>query len=119
METIKISSILSDLLLHKRIQFIDEDGNKVDGIVEKISMEGSGICFDMNDCNNCFSAFIGIDEITILPKYVVLEHLQGVDIGRRFWSRNIVDNTHLTTGEEVYKEIAFTDSEEEAIKLCS
>jgi hypothetical protein len=48
-------------------------------------------------------------------KYVVLEHLTLPDRGLRFWSTNTEDNTHGHNGELWYKEILFTDSEEEAI----
>jgi hypothetical protein len=48
-------------------------------------------------------------------KYVVLEHLTLPDRGFRFWSFNSEDNTHSAWGDLWYKEILFTDSEEEAI----
>jgi len=48
-------------------------------------------------------------------KYVVLEHLTLPDRGWRFWSLNTEDNTHSAWGDLWYKEILFTDSEEEAI----
>jgi len=49
-------------------------------------------------------------------KYVVLEHLTLPDRGFRFWSMNTEDNTHSAWGDLWYKEILFTDDEEEAIK---
>jgi len=48
-------------------------------------------------------------------KYVVLEHVNLPDRGLRFWSMNTEDNTHSAWGDLWYKEILFTDSEEEAI----
>jgi len=48
-------------------------------------------------------------------KYVVLEHINLPDRGLRFWSMNTEDNTHSAWGDLWYKEILFTDSEEEAI----
>jgi hypothetical protein len=48
-------------------------------------------------------------------KYVVLEHLTLPDRGLRFWSHNTENNTHSMWGDLWYKEILFTDSEEEAI----
>jgi hypothetical protein len=51
-------------------------------------------------------------------KYVVLEHLTLPDRGWRFWTTNSDDNTHGHTGELWYKEILFTDSEEEAIDMA-
>ena len=50
-------------------------------------------------------------------KYVVLEHLQLPNRGFRFWSLNTENNTHSHTGELWYKEILFTDDEEEAIAM--
>ncbi len=50
-----------------------------------------------------------------MKKYVVLEHLQVPDRGFRFWTTNTSNNTHSAKGELWYKEILFTDSEEEAI----
>lgn len=49
-------------------------------------------------------------------KYVVLEHLTLPDRGFRFWSHNTEDNTHSAWGDLWYKEILFTDSEDEAIR---
>jgi hypothetical protein len=49
-------------------------------------------------------------------KYVVLEHLTLPDRGLRFWSMNTEDNTHSAWGDLWYKEILFTDSEDEAIE---
>ena len=49
-------------------------------------------------------------------KYVVLEHIRMPERGFRFWSTNTEDNTHGHNGELWYKEILFTDSEDEAIK---
>jgi hypothetical protein len=51
-------------------------------------------------------------------KYVVLEHLTLPDRGFRFWGHNTEDNTHSAWGDLWYKEIFFTDSEEEAIAAC-
>lgn len=51
-------------------------------------------------------------------KYVVLEHLNMPDRGWRFWSTNTGDNTHSAWGDLWYKEILFTDSEEEAVKVA-
>lgn len=48
-------------------------------------------------------------------KYVVLEHITLPDRGLRFWSTNSNDNTHGWNGELWYKEILFTNSEEDAI----
>jgi len=48
-------------------------------------------------------------------KYVVLEHINLPDRGLRFWSMNTEDNTHSAWGDLWYKEILFTDKEEEAI----
>jgi hypothetical protein len=48
-------------------------------------------------------------------KYVVLEHLTLPNRGLRFWSRNIKNSTHSKKGELWYKEILFTNSQEEAI----
>ncbi len=50
-----------------------------------------------------------------MKKYVVLENLQVPNRGFRFWSLNTANNTHSAKGELWYKEILFTDSEEEAI----
>ena len=49
-------------------------------------------------------------------KYVVLEHLTLPDRGLRFWTSNSENNTHSSNGELWYKEVLFTDDEEEAIK---
>ena len=55
-------------------------------------------------------------------KNVVLEHLTGRDRGFRFWSTNTNDNT--TSRDEngvkitAYKEVWFTDSDDEAIAKC-
>lgn len=49
-------------------------------------------------------------------KFVVLEHLLLPSTGKRFWSTNTDDNTHLYDGRLAYKEILFTDSETEAIE---
>jgi hypothetical protein len=51
-------------------------------------------------------------------KYVVLEHLTLPDRGFRFWGHNTEDNTHSAWGDLWYKEVFFTDSEEEAIAEC-
>jgi hypothetical protein len=51
-----------------------------------------------------------------IKKYVVLEHLTLPDKGYRFWTHNTEDNTHSIWGDLWYKEILFTDSEEEAIE---
>lgn len=51
-------------------------------------------------------------------KYVVLEHLTLPDKGLRFWTTNGENNTKLSTGEIVYKEIYFTDDKIQAINLC-
>lgn len=48
-------------------------------------------------------------------KYVVLEHLTLPDRGLRFWTLNTSNNT-MFNGEVVYKEVLFTNSEDEAIK---
>ena len=48
-------------------------------------------------------------------KYVVLEHLQLPNRGFRFWTTNSENNTHSFDGELWYKEVLFTDSDEEAI----
>ena len=45
--------------------------------------------------------------------YVVLENLVS---GLRFWSTNSDNNTHSFEGEHWYKEIVFTNNEEEALK---
>jgi hypothetical protein len=50
-------------------------------------------------------------------KYVVLEHLTLPDRGRRFWTTNTENNTHSLEGELWYKEIMFTDSEDDAIHM--
>ena len=50
-------------------------------------------------------------------KYVVLEHLTLPDRGLRFWSHNTENNTHGYNGELWYKEVLFTDSEDEAIAV--
>jgi hypothetical protein len=55
--------------------------------------------------------------VTVNKKYVVLEHLNLPNKGFRFWSTNSDNNTHSANGELWYKEIAFTDDTEEAIKL--
>lgn len=47
-------------------------------------------------------------------KFVVLE---SIGSGKRFWSINSYNNTHSQEGELWYKEIAFTNDEQEAIKL--
>ena len=51
-------------------------------------------------------------------KYVVLEHLTLPDRGLRFWSHNTEDNTHSAWGDLWYKEILFTNSQEEAQTEC-
>jgi len=51
-------------------------------------------------------------------KYVVLEHLTLPDRGLRFWSHNRKDNTHGWNGELWYKEILFTDSEEDTMECA-
>jgi hypothetical protein len=53
-----------------------------------------------------------------MKKYVVLEHLSGHHKGHRFWTTNTKDNTKLYDETIAYKEIAFTDSSDEAIKMC-
>jgi hypothetical protein len=50
-------------------------------------------------------------------KYVVLERLTLPNRGIRFWSTNTENNTHSAWVDLWYKEILFTDSEEEAIKV--
>ena len=50
-----------------------------------------------------------------MKKYVVLEHLTLPHRGIRFWTHNGENNTHFSDGSLVYKEILFTDSQEEAI----
>jgi len=50
-------------------------------------------------------------------KYVVLEHLNLPQKGLRFWTTNSDNNTHGHNRGLWYKEVAFTDSEDEAIKL--
>jgi hypothetical protein len=53
--------------------------------------------------------------------YVVLEHRMGADKGYRFWSMNQGDtrkNECGTDEEPWYKEVGFTDSDEEAINMC-
>jgi hypothetical protein len=50
-------------------------------------------------------------------KYVVLEHLTLPDRGKRFWTSASENNTHGHTGELWYKEILFTNDEEEAIRV--
>ena len=57
-----------------------------------------------------------------LEKYVVLEHLTLPDRGLRFWSHNTDNNTHGYNGELWYKEVLFTDSEDEAMeasRICN
>lgn len=51
-------------------------------------------------------------------KYVVLEHLTLPDMGLRFWSFNTGNNAHSAWGDLWYKEILFTNSEDEAIEAC-
>ena len=58
-------------------------------------------------------------EIMKIKLYVVLEHLEGVDKGLRFWTRNTTNNTHSREGELWYKELAFTNSTKEAVKLSN
>jgi hypothetical protein len=58
------------------------------------------------------------NKVIHLEKYVVLEHLTLPDRGWRFWSTNSCNNCHSMNGELWYKEILFTDSEEEAIKAA-
>ena len=53
-----------------------------------------------------------------MKKYVVLEHLLLPYKGTRFWSINSDNNTELYDGTLAYKEILFTDLEDEAIKKC-
>ena len=50
-----------------------------------------------------------------MKKYVVLENIETKG---RFWTINTENNTHSINGELWYKEVAFTDDTEEAIKLC-
>ena len=50
-----------------------------------------------------------------MKKYVSLEHLTLPYRGIRFWSTNTKDNTHSMKGELWYKEILFTNDEEEAV----
>jgi len=50
-------------------------------------------------------------------KYVVLEHLTLPDRGFRFWTTNSDNNTHSAVGDLWYKEVLFTDSDEEAISV--
>lgn len=50
-------------------------------------------------------------------KYVVLEHLTLPDKGLRFWTSNTENNTHGYNGELWYKEVAFTDDTDEAIRI--
>lgn len=52
-------------------------------------------------------------------KYVVLEHLTMPKRGKRFWTTNSENNTHSHKGELWYKEVLFTDSEDEAIAESS
>lgn len=56
------------------------------------------------------------------PKtYVVLEHLTMPDRGRRFWSMNGPSSSHnvrSSDGEVWYKEVHFTDDENEAIEYA-
>jgi len=48
-------------------------------------------------------------------QFVVLEHLTLPNRGIRFWGGNTENNTHSIWGDLWYKEILFTDNEEEAI----
>lgn len=48
-------------------------------------------------------------------KYVVLEHLTLPDRGFRFWTTNSKNNTRSAEGDLWYKEVLFTNSDEEAI----
>jgi len=50
-----------------------------------------------------------------MKNFVILEN---ITTKARFWTFNKKNNTHSINGELWYKEIAFTDSSEEAIKLC-
>jgi hypothetical protein len=50
--------------------------------------------------------------------YVVLEHLNLPNRGLRFWTYNTKNNTHGMKGELSYKEILFTNNQDEAVK-CS
>lgn len=50
-----------------------------------------------------------------MKKFVVLEN---IETKYRFWTINTENNTHSVKGELWYKEILFTDSEDEAIKMC-
>jgi hypothetical protein len=52
-----------------------------------------------------------------MKKYVVLETLIGPSKGVWFWSTNSSDNTHSALGVLWYKEIAFTDNSDDAIKM--
>lgn len=48
-------------------------------------------------------------------KYVVLEHIKMSQKGFRFWTTNSDNNTHSVEGEIWYKEVLFTDDQDEAI----
>ena len=118
---ITINEVLSDFFLNRRIQFEDKNRNIIDGIVKEISLSSLGVCFKINDGFKEFYSYPkhATEPIFILPKYVVLEHIQGPDFGKRFWSTNNAHNTLLKNKSVVYKEIYFTDSEEKAIKMCN
>jgi len=53
-----------------------------------------------------------------MKRNVVLETLVGKSKGVWFWTSNSGNNTRSATGELWYKEIAFTDSDEKAIRMC-
>ena len=47
-------------------------------------------------------------------KYVVLEHITMPQKGFRFWTTNSDNNTRSLEGEVWYKEVLFTDDQDEA-----
>lgn len=52
-------------------------------------------------------------------KFVVLERLQGINKGVKFWTMNTTDNIGYRDGNPLHKEILFTDDSSEAIAECN
>ncbi len=51
-------------------------------------------------------------------KFVVLERLNGINKGQRFWTTNCAEDSKYSEDNSLFKEVLFTDSPEEAIKKC-
>jgi len=50
----------------------------------------------------------------LMRKFVIL---RGIEFNNIFWTLNTGDNCHSDSGELCYKELAFADTDEQAIEI--